>query len=297
MRIPFWWIGRKGLVVIGLVGALGVCRAQAGNPVIFSGFRPLYDLARRLEAVYARPVTIEHPLERWRGELQRLPLGGLSESPHSIVLPESDGIFTASAISLDLVRRALDECHRQNPGRSRYKVIESTMGFHIVPTDAHDETGVLRPVNSLLDTTVEVLDQQRTFTEHVTALLDAVSKATGVPFRPFTDLGLNAKYAANGYFLPYPLIQRAKERPYLVFEWGASEMGARDALIDLLARSATTMTWELACGPEDCNLHMDAMATGGRSLYLDRCTTCKPTPSQAGKTMQQVLADYDRGGR
>jgi hypothetical protein len=296
MRIRFRWVGRNRLAVIGLLGALGVCRAQTGNPVTISGFRPLYDLARQLEDRYARPVTIENALEKWAGELHRLPSGGLGESPHSIVLPESDGIFSAPGISIDLVRRALDEFHRQNPDRSRFKVIESKIGFHIVPTDAHDEAGVLRPIPGILDTTVSVPAQARTFTGHLGALVEAVSAATGIRFWPLIE-NFDAKYAANGYFLRYPQLKSPKDRPYLEFEWGTNGVSARDALIELLAGSATTMTWELACGPEVCNLKIASMVTGGRALYLDRCTKCKPIPTQAGKTSQQVEADLKSGGR
>jgi len=294
--------GRKSLAAIGLLCAIGVGRAQTGDaPVILSGRRPLYDAARRLERQYARPVTVEGPLIVWRGEMEMVRRGGLVASVHALVLPGSDGIFSAPALTAGVVKKVLDEYHSQNPGRSHYKVLESAIGFHIVPTDAHDEGGVLRPAGSVLDTRVEVLADARTFTEHVTALLDAVSKATGVQFTPFPND--NARYAANGYFLPQPMLENSRDRPYLEFKWGASGVTAREALIELLAGSATTMTWELRCGPgeggnvsqQGCNLNTEPMSPAGRPVYLDHCTKCKPIPSQAGKTVDQILADYNSG--
>jgi hypothetical protein len=252
-------------------------------------------MARALEDRYARPVTVEFPLQKWAGELRRLPAGGITESDHSIVLPDSDGIFSAPALTIDLVRKAMDEFHRQNPDRSRYKVIESKMGFHIVPTDAHDEQGTLRAVPAVLDTVVSVPVQPRTISEHLKTLVQAISDTTGLYFTPpFTDF--ESRYAANGYFFPYPQLRSSEDRPYLTFEWGTSGVAARDAVIDLLSRSATTMTWALMSGPNGCNLNVFFMRTGGKNLYLDHCTQCKPIPTQAGKTDLQIKAERKNGG-
>ena len=159
----------SGPGVTNTVNALGVSHAQTGESRTFTGFRPLYDMAKELENRYARPVTVEFPLQKWAGELTRLPAGGITDSDHCIVLPASDGILSAPALNIDLVRKAVDEFHRQNPDRSRYKVIESKMGFHIIPTHAHDEQGTLRALSAILDTVVSVPVQSRTIVEHLTA--------------------------------------------------------------------------------------------------------------------------------
>ena len=123
----------------------------------------------------------------------------LFPKPYSLVWPKDDPILSAPVISAEVVRQALDVYHRQNPGRSRYKVLESPIGFHIVPAAAHDEAGVMRPVNSLLDTPVEVLSEMRTATEHVEALMQAVSQSTGIRFGEVWNF--DWRYAANGYYL------------------------------------------------------------------------------------------------
>lgn len=262
--------------------------AQSGVPD-YSRFAPVYELARRLEARYARPVTVEEPLLSWQGEMERIsstPAGVeiLGPRAYSLVLPKDDSIFNAPAISAELVRQALDVYHRQNPNRARYQVLESPMGFHIVPVAAHDDSGAVRSVKGLLDTPVEVLSDQRTATEHVQALLEAVSRSTGIPFRQVYNF--DGRYAANGYLLRsgFPTPQ---DRPYRVFQWGASEVTAREALIDLLGGSATTMTWYLFCvhdatrgNQQICNLGVDPLALGENrtDLYLDRCTKCRLTP-------------------
>ena len=257
--------------VIGICSNAPLCRAQSERAAIFSGDQPLNDFARRLEARYAVPVTVEWPLTVWAAELRRPPLGGLLVSDHAFSIPESDGVFTAPQISLDLIARALDQFHRQNPGRSRYKVIQSAMGFHIVPTDFHDRTGTLRPVQDVLNTEVEVLEEERTFTLHVSAVLSSISSATHIRFTPM--LGLTRHYLDTEYVADRPM----------VFKWGASEVSAREALIDLLMQSATTLTWEMRCGPTGeraeglgCNLDLEPLAPGGVRVYLDRCTNCKP---------------------
>ena len=252
MRKLCRWITGKGLVAIALLSVISGGHAQPVSLPDYSQFAPIYELALRLEAQYAKPVTVEGPLQLWRGEMERIGFNrygieNLGPMRYSLLLPKGDPILSAPALTIEIVNQALDMYHRQNPNRSHYRVLESPMGFHIVPTAAHDEAGVMRPVNSLLETMIVVPSGMRTATEHVQALVDAVSQSTGIPFRKVYEF--DARYAANGYVIRSPS-PRPQDRPYMVFEWGASEVTAREALIDLLAGSATTMTWGLQCSPD-----------------------------------------------
>jgi hypothetical protein len=85
-------------------------------------------------------------------------------------------------------------------------------------------------------------------------------------------------FAANGYLLPQKLTDQ--ERPYMLFEWGANGATALDALIDLLGRSSTTMTWVVHCGQsgDSCGLGMSALEVGPTKVIVshDRCVNCQP---------------------
>jgi hypothetical protein len=134
---------------------------------------------------------------------------------------------------------------------------------------------------SVLDATVEVLSKKRTASEHVAAVLEAVSKQTGV--RVSLAQSFDSDFAANGYTIHHRPTDA--DRPYLLFDWGASEVSAREALVDLLGRSMTTMTWETYCAPDflrgyqqRCQVAIHHLLTGRNGLQWDRCTNCREVP-------------------
>ena len=96
-------------------------------------------------------------------------------------------------------------------------------------------------------------------------------------------------HAANGYLVRNVGVERAaRSKPYMEFEWGVSQTTARDALVDLLERSFTTMTWRLYCMPtsevknEVCDLDFNPLSVGPQKRFvtLDRCTACKYIPDK-----------------
>jgi hypothetical protein len=102
--------------------------------------------------------------------------------------------------------------------------------------------GKLVPATTPLGARIDVPVEKRTASEHLKALCDAVSSATGATVRP-NGGRFDHAFAANGYLLPR--MSTGAERPYMLFEWGANGTTAREALIDLLGRSATRMTWRI----------------------------------------------------
>jgi len=124
---------------IQLAGPLAL-RAQTGaqdqtNEIISP--RPLSDLALLLEERYAKPVTFEEPVWAWRGDVV---VKGSDENARfaqwlvdrRFELP--DGLIPGAATDLNaaLLGKILDAYHSQNADGTRFKVLESRLGLHIV---------------------------------------------------------------------------------------------------------------------------------------------------------------------
>lgn len=262
---------------------------------VFTWMMPLEKAAGRLEQLYAKPVTYEDPQRLARSEIEFLMPrpGGPAPTPggpryfrvlrHTFVMPPGVTPAEAPTLNAELVNKVVEAYHQQNPGQARYRVLESRLGVHIVPLQVHDETGALVAASSPLDTVVGVPKARRTASEHLTALFQAVTAASGIPVN-ITTTWFDDYFAANGYLLPAD--RTGAERPYMLFEWGVDMMAARDALIDLMDGSSSTMSWRLECGPiwqdKTCYFAMMPLAVGPtrRVVSYDRCTNCQRIPKK-----------------
>jgi hypothetical protein len=171
----------------------------------------------------------------------------------------------------------LDEYDKLNEA-PRFRVFESKLGLHIVPDIVHDASGVAVPAKNLLDAPVTIPRATRTASAHFEAIGAAAAPA-----------GVKLVCAAIGFGENW--FENLFAAPGGVLEWGASGMSARDALIDLLGRSATTFSWRLACEPDAtpgnhyCVLQLGfiqttrtdrAVSTRAGRLEYDRCPQCAP---------------------
>ncbi len=171
----------------------------------------------------------------------------------------------------------LQAYHAQSGG-TRFRVLSSELGYHFIPEQVHDEAGHLVPAHSVLDARITVPTETRTPRQHLLALLNAVTTANTVKVSP----------VIAGKPTGFDTIFRATPAQ---FPWGADGVVARDALIDLLKRSSTTMIWHLLCQPsakaEDraCGLNMSMLEVtvtdphgipANRVLRFDRCGDCPP---------------------
>jgi hypothetical protein len=151
----------------------------------------------------------------------------------------------------------------------------------------------LVPVTNPLDTVVTVPKASRTALQHLNALLEAVNTATGFPMLS-SNSRLNHYYAANSYLLPTFLTDA--HRTYMLFEWGASNVTARDTLISLMGSSYTTLSWQLSCGArgwqdKTCSLSVGPLIVGNSRtpVFYDRCTNCVPAPVPEGEPQVSPL--------
>ncbi|HUP04128.1 MAG TPA: hypothetical protein VMU19_09070 [Bryobacteraceae bacterium] len=268
----------------------------------FTWMAPLERMADEFQQLYAKPITYEDPIWRWRGDSDVLGTDRLGQEiiglkVHTLVLPEElrpDRMATLGVAELTKVLAAYRE---QNPERARFRAAESGMWLQIIPAEAHDETGAFRPAGSLLDIAVSVPVASRTPTEHLIALCDAITAANPDHYtvRPNSSAKVGGPFdqlfAANGYILRRNLRNFEEpttdddERPYVLTDWGATARPAREALTDFLSRSGTTATWRLKCAPDAkiCILNVQPLIVAGanatiRVRSLDRCWSCRPVP-------------------
>jgi hypothetical protein len=257
--------------------------------------RPLAAAARLLQAEYRAPVTYEDPLWLWAGD--SVVRGSDPDSPtarwlwdRKLNLPQETSRAEGGKLDAALVQRVIDAYHAQNPADARFKLIESSLGLHIVPAYAHDESGRMVAVTALLDTVISVPEAPRMPSEHLAAICQAVTDASGVKITSGQQ-SMDQAFAPNGV-VPHRFAAQtlnAQEKEPYSFRWGATGMSARAAVVDLLRTSATTLTWALMCQPNlkrqnsDCVLNLTPIViavTGDdgkpdrKSISYDRCGDC-----------------------
>ena len=137
-----------------------------------------------------------------------------------------------------------------------------------------------------MDSQVEVPAENRTPLEHLEALAKAAGTAAGI--RVFgSNAYVNAYFGVNQYLAPMGGY-RPEDRQYLAFDWGAKGTTAREALVSLLSRSCSTLTWRANCkhnalreGENGCFWNVIAVMTGEppHALQCDRCTGMRMLPT------------------
>jgi len=259
-------------------------RSQEGPRKSVVAVRPLAEASILLEERYGKVVTYEEPVLTWGGELEEIPgksgtKGYLYAKPQGFLMPSEAGQGSDLALAL---QKTLSAYHQQTTG-TRFQVLTSRLGYHIVPLQVHDSNGAFVPANSLLDAQIYIPNEARSARGHLQAFGAAVTAATGIPLDvsalPYQPQGFDNVFRAR------------PER----FTWGTEPKVARDALIDLLGMSATTFSWRLRCQASlqsdgrSCALDLAPIAVSitnasGQSdkavLWFDRCGDCPP-PRQA----------------
>jgi hypothetical protein len=274
----------KALASLGLVLSSALLTAQASHePVAVAGVRPLRDEANRLERQFVRVVTYEEPVWRWSGDIEPTGLGGFLPKRLSFMRPADE----ADDLGL-ILARTLAAYHQQTEG-PRFAVLTSRYGLHIVPTQVRDEAGRWVEAVNPLDAKITVPQAERTAREHFVAVLKEVSSATGVgmTFLPSTV----SRTPGVDPFEDHFAVGSSR------FSWGTSETVARDAVLDLLERSATTYSWHNGCDAKakSCffsisELQRKVAGPNGRLtdelVLYDRCPSCaeairnRPAPAQ-----------------
>jgi len=257
------------------VGSVGQV-AHTASAVLASG-APLADIRDRLERSTGRVISYEDPILAWSGDLDPTPYTQRQYLfPRKLSFTAPPELTSEPNLGVALAR-TLDAYHHQTSG-TRFRVLTSKLGYHIVPSEVRDSTGGFAPARNALDSAVAIPNELRTPMGHLLALGSAAGSSLGIQINvvavPFKVGGFNDAF---------------RSRPEK-FSWGANAV-ARDALVDLLLRSATTFSWQLICqaavSPANrfCALNVKAItvvitnANGQpdeRVLWFDRCGDCPP---------------------
>ncbi len=284
------------------------------DPNLIRSLHPVSDAAGRLRNSYGMVITYEDPLWEWPGEMITLGSrvdparkGGWTPGWVSFTLPG------AASPAPDLPARLAQvlAAYHQQTGGPRFQVLTSKLGLPIVPLQVRDREGRLAPAQNPLDKLVFIPQQERTAHQHLKALQSAlVATSSGLNPIPVTgpsfsagsdgfEIGISPRVvdlrgdSFNFMFAP----TRADDRPFV---WGTAipNMTARDALIDLLDRSATTFYWDMRClGTLTVKYNVCFMEVGP----LEIATGPDGKPSNPGGNIETLtngkqLREYDRCG-
>jgi hypothetical protein len=226
-----------GLSILFLI-QVAAARPQPSNSSLVTSPRPLEDASRRLQEAYGKVVTYEEPILTWRAELEAR-TGRNPEERWQLIPPLQS--FSMPAIDaktdfLSVIENTLKAFHQQS-SVIRFQVLSSKLGYHIVPVQMHDETGRSVSTGNILQEVITVPIEARTAKEHLLAIGAALNRVQSV----HVDIS-----AVPGNPRGFDEAFRAEPA---AFNWGVRSTVARDALIDLLDRSATSFSWRLICQP------------------------------------------------
>lgn len=274
---------RHLLVLVGTGLPLAVGLALSGQTAAPSGRviaspRPMAMEADRSQRAYGKAITYEDPVWAWRGETG--PFGpNFSPLPLTFTRPADADSETDAGTAL---QATLDAYHQQTAG-PRFRIVTSKWGLHIIPAQVHDESGRLVPATNPLDAHVNVPQEERSATGHFMELCAALSSSLKMTIHYFDgSIYLNGTSAFEQHFSAQPAR----------FTWGTNGLAARDAVIDLLERSATTYSWRFYCEDgatpqaRQCALNVTPVEVTKRdgaglpynaTLEWDRCPNCRPS--------------------
>jgi hypothetical protein len=271
------------VIAIGLLGGAQIfAEAPQLNPHAIVSGRPIREAALLLESEYRTPVTYEESPLLWRGDMSQTEMGQIIPKELSFSLPVelSRKAKKNSQIDRNFLEKIIDAYQMQTDG-PHFRVSTSQLGLHIIPSEIHDSRGIWTLAKPILDSIITIPVASRTPGGHFWALCDALTRSSGITVKAAPQW-MNQCFAPNGLVPPRSRALTEKEEQEISITWGAQGIAAREALLDLLSPSATTLTWGLLCEPGEepfcvLNLHsiqiiMEETPRGRliRSISFDR---------------------------
>ena len=138
------------LVLLSWTGSPAQPAAPARAPLVSP--RPLADVSVQFQEWRGKIVTYEEPLLTWSGDLREITgksgtKGYLYPKEQAFLMPPEAESEPDLGVALN---KTLEAYHQQTTG-TRFQILTSKWGYHIVPLQVHDDHGALVPARSLLD--------------------------------------------------------------------------------------------------------------------------------------------------
>lgn len=235
-----------------------------------TGTHPVEELALLMEHRYGLPVTYEDPVWEFPGDLTT---GAKYPKELTFALPVELAPSRRRTLDAAVLAEAMAAYHSQTDG-PRYRIATSRLGLHLIPDQVRRADGTFARARNPLDTVIDMPVTLRSRSQHVQDLCDRLSAAAGDRI-----LYIDAYHDDRG---------KPGER---LVAWGARDISAREALIQLLEASDASLHWHLNClsgrlcflQVEPINLPQVVVAIGPGAiprtqipmLPLDWCADCK----------------------
>lgn len=144
---------------------------------------------------------------------------------------------------VSLINRFLrDASKSRGLTRDNFRVLQSSLGLHVVQTFARDRDGAEKPVTPVLDVRITLATQQTDLVSLLGSFTEAVSKASGAKIVVATVPRAFAARTGN-----------------IV----ATSHRARDVLVNLLESQGLALSWHLLYGPTDDAFFLNIGVPGG----------------------------------
>ncbi len=213
--------------------------------------RPMSTAADVLQRLYSKVVTYEDAILISSDDTEPITYStgkiGLLPKSRGFSMPSEVDIEKSPKLDSHLIGSVLNAYHVQTGG-PRFKVISSDWGLHIIPAQVRSRDGRLVSAISLLDAHITVPFEKRMPSEHFKAICEAITASTGITLKDFMPW-LNGYYAATG--AEAYRFDAEEYKRIVSFEWGATNMIAREAVIDFLKHSSSTLSWKILCEPAE----------------------------------------------
>jgi len=225
---------------------------------------PLYSAARVLGQMYQKPVSYEGPLDLpWDGDIDLVPVanGRIARIPKrgKFVIPDDVTPDKNKQLDEGVLEKILEAYQKQIDG-PKFKISRTKSVLHFIVDEVRDKNGQYVKEKPFLDAVISVPSEKMTSIEHIKKIVDAVNASNeiklwinygpGYDFLWLDDITGNIPNKLDMYTGNY-------DENKLKFEWGADGVTAREALVDLLEKANTTLSFRVDCATDNPKNYKD----------------------------------------
>ena len=228
------------------------------SKLTINGTGTLCQAVRVLEEMYRKPVTCEQTeILPWDDDVdQEIYDGGIARYPKRVtfVIPNEVKPDKNTQLAPSVLAKVV-EAYQKQFGGPKYKILNSKWGLHLIVDEVRDKNGKFVKVKPYLDEVITVPSGKRTGFEHLKKIVDALKTSRNIKIElnsaPTISLWWQNEGLQNipniGRTLMWDDLGGKEDRLLyegkMSFEWGVNKIVAREALIDLLEKSNTTLSW------------------------------------------------------